>query len=601
MLSKKFIFHEACRKALFKGIELMYNSVSATLGPHGRTILIEKVAHTMEATKDGVTVANDVYSPEKWEDMGMQLVREASQKANTQAGDATTTAVVLAYWMCKDGMDAVARRANVYQISKGIKKAVDAAVEKLKTIAKTITTEEDFRKVATISTQDEDIGKIIAKTFVDAGTHGSIDIETQDDPGIKSEKTEGLSFDKGWSASIPFTCYINDLQRRRCVNEDVPVLVVENRIENENQLVPIMEWLVFSPPPNIPKEDFDRMVEERNGWPFGIRKLLVVCDDFSGSAIALLNANNKMNPETKGRFFHLMFSKAPSYGVHKINAMKDICAVTGGNFISSEHGGKRVEYATLADLGRAKKVIIEEKRTIITADPTDDRKTAVQERITFIKSQLEEMSKDNLERWEWENRLATLTDGISLLKVGAESLNERHELRRRVEDGVRAVRSAREEGVTPGCGIGLLQCVPVIDKLLDEAENDDQRAGMLIVRKAMHAVTLRLLEVAFVEDFSMPIWKRMFVSPQKQRTNLVYEMKKHMESGSIDNCGYDFKNDRLFDMMNLGIFDAKKAVRVALQASASVATTFLKIDGALGEIKEADEVLGDVQNLLLRR
>ena len=580
----------------------MYDAVSATLGPHGRTILLEKVAHSLEPTKDGVTVANEVYSPEKWPDMGMQLVREASQKANTMAGDATTTAIVLAYHMCKEGLAAVARRANVYQVSKGMKIAVDAAVARLEEISRKITAEDDFRKVAVISTQDEEVGKIIAKTFIEAGERGTIDIERSDDPGIKAEKTEGISFDKGWGSSMAFKCYINDLVKNRCINEDIPVLVVENKLENENQLIPLMEALCAPPPPSgTPKEEIDALVEERCGWGFGIRKMIVVCDEFSGSVMSLLVANNKRNPQTNARFFHLIFTKAPSYGIHKIETMKDICTVTGAAFLSEEHGGKRVEYATLADLGKAKKIIIEDERTIIVADPSEERKKDVQERIEFIQNYLKEMPQDHLERKEWELRLATLTDGISVLKVGAESENERHELRRRVEDGVRAVRSAREEGVTPGCGVGLLQCIESVDKCIILAQNQDEAAGMRIVRHALSSVTLRLLEVAFIEDFKLSKWRRWSTSPDAQRQSIINNMMENMRTGKIPNCGYDFRTDTLADMLENGVLDAKKAVRVALQGACSVATTFLKIDGALGEINDADQVISGIRDLILRQ
>lgn len=619
-LSKMFIAGEKCRNRLFGGIEKMYDYVSATLGPHGRTILIERAAHTLEATKDGVTVANDVYSPDKWEDMGMQLVREASQRANTQAGDATTTAVVLSRNICKGGLEAVRRRANVYQISKGIKEAVKVAEDCLAKIAKTIKTKEEFKKVAAISTQDEEIGGIIASTFVDAGAHGSIDIERQDEPGIKAEKTEGISFDKGWGESTPFMAYVNERQKKRARNEDVPVLVVEKRIDNENQIMPLLEMLVEPAPApgSVTEDELAKMIEARGGWGFGIRKLLIMCDDFSGSAVGCMVGNNKIHPEVKDRLFHLMYTKAPSYGVHKIETMKDVCAATGARFLSEDHDGSRVEFATLKDLGRAKKVIIEENKTIIVAEPTPERKKVVEERIEFIKKQLEDMAQDHLERKEYELRLATLTDGISVLKIGAESEGERHELRRRVEDGVRAVRSAREEGVTPGCGVGLLKCVLALDEHMKTIPEGDRKKGMRIVREAMHSVTLRLLEVAFIEDFTKAnsFIERLlsflegsatgrFVTwltgdrRAAYRRKLVEEMKENMRTGKIDNCGYDFVNDRLADMMKLGIFDAKKAVRVALQGGASCAANFLKIDGAMGEIDDEQQLIEGIRRTIL--
>ena len=604
-ISKQFISHGECRKELFGGIQKMYDFVSATLGPHGRTILIEKVAHTMEATKDGVTVANDVYSPKKWEDMGMQLVREASQKANVMAGDATTTAIILAYWMCKEGLSAVANRANVYQVSRGMKRAVEISVKKLDKIARAIDKEEDYRRVATISTQDEEIGKLIASTFMQAGLCGNIDIQRQEEDGITVEKTEGLSFDKGWGDSGIFRCYINDRTNKkgmRCLQEDIPVLVVEQKIDHENQLFPIMEMLAWPTPDRatMSQADYEALLEERkkSGWPYNTRKLLVISDTFGAGAMGCLVANNSKDPNTGHKYFHLIFSKAPSYGIHKIETMKDICAITGAEFISEEHGGRRVEYATLKDLGRAKRIIVEEDKTIIIADEKTDRQSAIQERIEFIQNYLKDMPHDHIERKEWELRLATLTDGISIIKVGAESENERHELVRRVDDGVRAVRSAREEGVTPGCGSALLQCAEDVQAMYSLAKNIDERRGMEIVYKALHAVSLRLLEVGFVEDFTMPKWKRIFITPEKQRKNLVEAMKWNMQTGLIPHCGYNFALDQLDNMETLGVLDAKKAVRVALQAAVSVATTFLRIDGALGEISDETEMMQNIKRFV---
>lgn len=586
-LSKDYLFHEECRNRLFEGIETMYKAVSATLGPHGRSVLLQKVSHTLETTVDGVTVAEEVYLQEKFADMGAQLIREASQKANVEAGDATTTAIVLAYSLCKEGLAAVAQRANVYQVSKGMKKAVDACTVALEKMAKPITIEEEFQKVATISTKDEDIGKIIAHTFMNAGEHGTIDIERSDDPTIVSEKTDGLSFDKGWESRQVFNCYLTDPRKKRCVMEDVPVLVVEKKIENQEQLIPIMEKLAGT-------LDHGELLDSRCGWPEKTRKMLVICDDFSGSSQALLVANNQMVRFPDGhidRSFHLAFSQAPSYGVHKIEIMKDICAVTGASFISEEHGRKRIEFVDLADLGRAKKVIIEDKRTIIVAEDSVEQKKNISDRLELLQAQINDMPKDHIERKELELRLATLTDGVSVLKVGAESENERRELRRRVEDGVRAVRSAREEGVTPGCGVSLLACIPAVEKLMETAENADQRKGMEILRLALHSVALRLLEVAFVERFDLPQEERETIPEEEQRRQIVEKMK---ETG----LGYDFTTDSLGDMMVLGIWDAKKAVRVALQAAASCAMTFLRIDAAVCEVDDAEDLFEKIKGAL---
>lgn len=582
MLAKQYILHKECREKLFHGIEQMYQAVSATLGPHGRSVLLQRGNHTQESTRDGVTVAEECYMQDIFEDMGAQLVREASQKANVQAGDATTTAIVLARGMCKSGLEAVEKRANVYQLSKGMSLATEAVVQELDKMSKKIASEEEFAKVATIATQDEEIGKIIAKTFMNAGEHGTIDIERSDDPGITSEKTDGLSFDKGWESKRMFAVYLNDPKKKRCIQEDIPVLVVEKRIENQDQLIPIMEKLAGT-------LDQNQGMEDRANWPEKTCKMIVICDDFSGSALSCMVANNTVMkfPDGIRKPFHLIFVQAPSYGVHKTEIMKDICAITGATFISEEHGLKRIEYATLADLGRAKKIIVEGDRTVIVAEETVQQKKMISDRLDLLKAELKDMSQDDIERKELELRLATLTDGISTLKVGAESEGERHELRRRVEDGVRAVRSAREEGVTPGCGVALLQCIPTVDELIKNCTNDDQIVGMEIVKEALSSVALRLLEVAFVEQFELPQEQRTKILPEDQRKAIVERMQK---SG----LGYDFKSDQLADMMELGVWDAKKAVRTALQAANSCAANFLRIDACVAEIDDATDLFAKI-------
>jgi chaperonin GroEL len=534
-IDRDFVFQDDCRNKIFKGIEKMYDAVSATLGPHGRIVMIHRGGMLVDPTKDGVTVADEVMTTDKWEKMGCQIVREASQKTNTEAGDGTTTAIVLAYNMCKEGLKAIRGNANVYKIEKGMKKAITACVDHLEKIKTDVSTKKDFQRVAAISTQDEDIGKIIANTFVEAGEHGSIEIERWDDPKIESERTEGMSFDKGWDSGLGFGSYVNDERNRRAVQEDVPVLVVDKKIERQSQLAPIMQKLMDK----------------------GIPRLFVMSDDFGGDALGIMVINNQRHT------FHLTYVKAPSYGGHKIAIMKDVCALTGATFISEEHGGLRIEKAGLDHLGKAKKITIEKDRTIIVADDNIQNKKSISDRIDFLKGQLEDTPLDHIDRPEFETRLATLTDGISVLKVGATSEAERHEVKRRVEDGVKAVKSAREEGVTPGGGVALLDCI----QALPELEGDEQ-VGVEIVKKSLKSIALKVLEVAYVED------KELLVS----------------QMGGTK--GYNFKSGKLGDMMKLGIFDAKKAVRIALESAASVSMVFLKADVAIADA-EGDASLID--------
>lgn len=530
MLSPRdYLFGADCRQKIFEGVELIYSAVSSTLGPNGRTVLIDR-NQVVQVTKDGVSVAEEVKAKDRWQEIGVKIVKEASQNTNLQAGDGTTTAVVLSREMCKQALE-LPHTANVIRVKRGMKKAVDACTDHLEKISKKVKTKQEFKKVAFISSQDEEIAEIVTDAFMGAGQHGSIEIERADEPVIEVEKTEGLSFGKGWM--IP-AC-INDLAKKRAVMEDCAVLVTDKEIKHQNQLVPLMEALAE-------KQVF---------------RLLVIADNVAGDALGMIAANLQQ------KAFFCVPVKAPSFGNDKVAIMQDICAATGAKFISEEHGGKRIERATIEDLGKAKKAIVSQDKTIIMSDDNVLVKKSVSDRIDFIKSQITDAPIGSLDRELLEKRLATLTDGICVLKVGGQTEVERHERKHRVEDAVRALKSASEEGVTPGCGVALLRCVHAVDEV--KTDDKDERAGIEIVRNALHSVPLRVLEVAHVRD----------------REWIVGEIKNRN-----DNTGYDFNTGTLGDMMELGIWDAKKAVRCALQNAAATAQTFLSVDVAMSDIED---------------
>lgn len=540
---REYIFGKECREKVFEGIALMYKVVGSTLGPWGRNVAIDR-HQVVQQSKDGVTVAEEVKVTNRWQEIGVKLVKEASQNTNLSAGDATTSAVILSYEMCNAARD-LPTTANVIKVKKGIEKAITACLETLTKMSKEVKTEEEFTKVARIASQDEEIAKIVTDAFMKAGKYGSIEIERAEEPGITVEKTEGISFNKGYI--LPYV--INDFQKKRAVMEDCAVLVTDREIKNQNQLVSIME----------------KLAEQK------IFKLLIVAEDVKGDALGMIAANLQ-----KKAFFATPV-RAPSFGNDKIAILNDICAATGATLISEEQGGMRLERANVSHLGKCKKAIVTQDKTIIMIDDTIMAKKTLSDRIEFIKNQLDAEPKDTLDHALIEKRLATLTDGICVLKVGAQTEVERHERKDRVQDAVCALRSASEEGVTPGGGVGLLRCV---GSLVGLTEDRDELLGVEIVKKALHSIALKILEVAYIED----------------REWIVGKIKE--EKGWM---GYDFETGKIVDLYKKGIWDAAKAVKCALKNAAAVAQSFVATEVAMTDVRESDTILAELGQMLLPR
>ena len=541
--AKTIIYDQDSRERIFNGIETMYKAVSATLGPYGQTVAIDKymVVHN---TKDGVTVANDIGSSDQFEEMGIKICVEASRNCNMQSGDGTTTTVVIAYEMCKEWLKYGVQKLNTIKVKRGIAKGVESCIETIKEMAKKISTQEEYEKVAQVASQDSRIAKIVAEAFIQSGEYGSIDTERQDEPGITMEHTDGLSFACGYMMNA---C-INDKQNYRCIMDDVPVMVTDKAVKNEFQLLPIMEALAKQ----------------------GIRKLLLIADTVEGEALGFIFQNLQQNK------FYCCPVKAPAYGIKKMAMSRDICAVTGATLLS-ESNAIRLEKATLEHLGKAKKVIINHDRTVIVAEDSVERKKAISDRIDSIKAELDAEPENSMMKVELKTRLATLTDGITILKVGSRTEVARHEEKARVEDAVKAVQSAAEEGVTPGGGTALLRCIPKLQKLIESCKDEHEKIGLIIVQKAISSPALRVLEVAGIED----------------REYIVAQVK---ESNGWQ--GYNFENGKIEDLEKLGIWDAAKVVRCALENAASVASSFVTTGVAITTVKDADEFIENAKNLL---
>ncbi len=525
---KDFVFDKKCKQKTLDGINLMYDAVTRTLGPHGQNVLIDRVGQVIDLTKDGVTVAEEVSSQDPFEEMGCKLAKEPSQKTNDEAGDGTTSVIVLMRDICKNSMD-LPSGASVIGVKNGMKKAVEACVEKIKEISVAVTKEEDFRKVATISCQDDKMAQIITKAFMKAGKNGSVDIERADKPGIETEKTNGISFDNGW---LTATC-IND-RRGAATLMDVPVLVTDKEIRSQSVLIPYMQLLAEK----------------------GEKKLVVVADNIEGDGLGIINANNRQGS------FHIIPIKAPSYGHNRIGIMKDIAEATNGCFISAEEG-KRIEQASLDYLGKAKKIVVTKDKTIIIADDSVETRKRISDRVDQLESIMDEKTRGTMEEENIKKRIATLTDGITTIKVEGHTQQEYRELRFRAEDAVRTLQATREEGAVDGCGVAYLKCIEAIPEL-----EGDEKLGADLVKNALYAVPLRIMEVAEISE------KEILVSKMKEM-----------------GYGYDFKTGKLTDMMKLGVWDSAKSVRCCLEYGSSAAASFMTLGVSVAYLKEPEELL----------
>jgi len=514
----------------------MYRCVSATLGAYGRNVLIDRLRQVVDLTKDGVSVAEEVTSTDPWEEMGCKLVKSCSQNTNEEAGDGTTTAIVLARDLCEMSMQ-LPKNVRVISVKKGMQKAVGVCVDEIKRMSNPIKTKDEYCKVASISAQDDEVGEIVADAYKKAGENGAIDIERSDEPGIQVEKTTGLSFEKGWV--LPQCVNQPD---GTVVQEEIHILVTDASVRSQHMIVPIMQECL-----------------EKNQSA----KLVVIADDFKGDTLGMMASN--LNQKS----FHIIPIRAPGYGKNKIEVLRDICAATGATFVSEENAGMKLEKVTAEHLGKARKITVEQDKTVITAVDSDEAKKLVFERIEDIERQLKD-EKDDMKKSDLKVRLATLTDGITILNVGGQTEQERRELKHRVEDAVRACESSATEGVVCGGGVCLLKCLPAIEKLKAETENEDEKMGVDMLRRVLTKPALKVLEVAGIED----------------KEYLVEQMKQ--AEGDI---GYDFKRGELADIYKLGVWDAAKVVRSSLQNASACAQSFLTLDVAILSVDQHKQIM----------
>src|SRR5690348_1583863 len=523
MAAKEIRFNDEARQRMFRGVNILANAVKATLGPKGRNAIIEKSFGAPTITKDGVSVAKEIELQDKLQNMGAQLVKEVASNTADEAGDGTTTATVLAQAIIREGLKAVAVGANPMDLKRGIDKATALAVEELRKLSIPCKDSKAISQVATISANaDEDVGQIIADAMAKVGKEGVITIEEGSGLENQLDVVEGMQFDRGYLS--PY--FINDQQAQSAELEKPYILLVDKKLSNIRELLPILEAVAKAS-----------------------RPLLIVAEDVEGEALATLVVN------TLRGIVKVAAVKAPGFGDRRKAMLQDIAILTGASVISEELG-LTLEKASLDSLGEAKKVVVEKENTTLIDGA--GKAAAIKARIASIRQQIEETTSD-YDKEKLQERVAKLSGGVAVLKVGAATEVEMKEKKARVEDALHATRAAVEEGVVPGGGVALVRAVKAVEKL--SAHNEDQAHGIKILVRAMEE-PLRQIVANAGDDAAVVL-------------NRVREGK--------GNFGYNAANGEFGDMIELGILDPTKVTRLALQNAASVAGLFLTTEASIAE------------------
>ncbi len=529
MAAKEVRFSDDARQRMFKGVNILANAVKATLGPKGRNAVLEKSFGAPTITKDGVSVAKEIELKDKFENMGAQMVKEVASNTSDEAGDGTTTATVLSQAIIREGLKAISAGRNPMDVKRGIDKAVAAAVEELKKLAKPCKDSKAIAQVGTISANsDESIGKTIADAMEKVGKEGVITVEEGSGLENELEVVEGMQFDRGYLS--PY--FINSQQNQTVELEKPVILLVDKKISNIRELLPLLEGVA------------------KAGRP-----LVVVAEDVEGEALATLVVNN-----IRG-IIKVAAVKAPGFGDRRKAMLQDIAILTGGTVISDEVG-LSLEKATLNDLGEAKKVVVEKENTTIIDGA--GKQSDIKARIESIRQQIEEATSD-YDKEKLQERVAKLSGGVAVIKVGAATEVEMKEKKARVEDALHATRAAVEEGVVPGGGVALIRVQKAVEKV--EASNEDQQVGVRILTRSIEEPLRQIVDNAG-EDAAVVL-------------NRVKEGK-----GSF---GYNAATGHYGDMIELGILDPAKVTRLALQNAASVSGLLLTTEVMVAEAPKDEE------------
>jgi len=529
MAAKQLVFDEAARQALLKGVSKLARAVTATLGPKGRNVVLDKKFGSPTVTKDGVTVAKEIELEDPYENMGAQMVREVASKTSDNAGDGTTTATVLAEAIFREGLKHVTSGANPIGIQRGINKAVEAAVGQLDKIAKKVKDKEEIKQVATVSANwDTTIGEIIADAMDKVGKDGTITVEEAKSIETTLDVVEGMQFDKGYLS--PY--FVTSAETMEAKLEDGYILNYEKKISNLKDLLPILEKVA------------------KLGKP-----LLIIAEDVEGEALATLVVN-----KLRGTL-NVCAVKAPGFGDRRKAMMEDIAILTGGKCITEDLGIK-LESVGLEDLGRAKSIVVDKENTTIVEGA--GKSSEIQGRVNQIRRQIEETTSD-YDREKLQERLAKLAGGVAVINVGAATESEMKEKKARVEDALHATRAAVEEGIVPGGGVALLRCLNAIEGV--KGANEDEQIGVDIIRRAVEYPA-----------------KHLAMNGGYEGSVVVQEIKKRK-----GNEGFNAASGEYEDLVKAGVVDPKKVTRSALQNAASIAGLLLTTECLITEIPEKEK------------
>jgi chaperonin GroEL len=528
MSPKNIIFKEEARQKILKGVRTLANAVKVTLGPKGRNVIIDKSYGAPHITKDGVTVAKEIELEDKYENMGAQMVKEVASKTADKAGDGTTTATVLAEAIYSEGLRNVAAGANPLDLKRGMEKAVKVVVKELEKRSKKIKDKNEIEQVATISANnDKEIGKIIAEAMDRVGKDGTITVEEAKGFETTLEVVEGMNFDRGYLSAY----FMTNTETQECMFEDAFVLIHEKKISAVKDLIPVLQAVA------------------ETGRP-----LLIIAEDVEGEALATLVVN-RLRAGLK-----ICAVKAPGFGDRRKAILEDIAIITGAQIVSEELGHK-LETTTVEMLGKVKKVVVSKDETTLVEGA--GKKDEIKKRISLLKKQIEETESD-YDREKLQERLAKLSGGVGVIRVGAATEVEMKEKKDRVDDAQHATAAAVEEGILPGGGVAFIRCIPAVNALADSLTSDDERTGARIIARSLSSPLRQIVENAGLEG-----------------AIILQQVEKLPETH-----GYNALTDEYVDMIKAGILDPTKVARLALEHAASIAGMLLTTEAIVAEIPQ---------------
>ena len=531
MAAKQLVFSEDARRKLKHGINVVAEAVSATLGPKGRNVAIDRKFGSPTITHDGVSVAKEIELDDPFENMGAQLLKEAATKTNDIAGDGTTTSTILAHAIVNEGLKALEAGYNPMLVKRGIEQATDAVVDALRKMAVKIDTKEEIASVATNSAADAEIGDLIARVMDKVGKDGVVTVEESKSMQFEEDYVEGMQFDRGYLS--PY--FITDTEQMEASIEDAYVLIHEKKISAAQDIVPLLEKLV----------------------QLGKRELVIIAEDIDGEALATLVLN-----KLRG-MLNVLAVKAPGFGDRRKAMLQDIAILTGGTVIAEETG-RKLESTTVEDLGRAAKIVSDKENTTVIGGKGE--KSAITARIKEIRTEIDKSTSD-YDTEKLQERLAKLSGGVAIIRVGAATETELKEKKHRVEDALSAARAAVEEGIVPGGEISLINAASALDKI--KPANEETKVGINIVRKALEAPIRKLASNAG-EDGSV----------------IIDTVRRTAAEKGNKNIGFNVLTAEYTDMIKAGVIDPVKVVRGALENAASIAAMILTTDVLITDMPE---------------